>query len=57
MLNKEFKPPIKPKIKDQGDTKNIDTTYLNEELRNTPDNNNLHMDVLNQMNLRGFTYC
>ncbi len=58
MLNKEFKPPIKPKAKDQGDTKNIENVYLKEELRNTPpeNNNNLMLETLNGMNLKGFTY-
>jgi hypothetical protein len=33
---KKLKPLIKPKVKNQGDTKNIEDVFLFETLKNTP---------------------
>jgi serine/threonine protein kinase len=36
MFKKEYKPPIRPKVKNEHDTKNIDGVFLNEDIGNTP---------------------
>lgn len=36
LISKEIKPPIKPKVKSESDTKNIDGAFLKEKIGNTP---------------------
>ena len=54
LLKKDLKPPLQPKVKDFGCTKNIEGVFLTESIRNTPDI--LTQDTLNKMHFEGFTY-
>ena len=55
VLNKEYKPPVKPNVKDHSDTKNIDKIYLKQEIKNTPEGS-FSYTLLNKMNFDNFTY-
>lgn len=57
VLNKEYSPPIKPKVKDRGDTKHISKMFLSQEIANTPAEGTLDINLLNEMHFDNFTYC
>lgn len=38
VYNRKLKAPIKPKVKSDGDTRNIEGVFLNETIKNTPEN-------------------
>jgi hypothetical protein len=55
VLNKDYKAPIKPKVKSEGDYKNVDKQFLKEEIRNTPCKE-IDLQILNKMHFDNFTY-
>jgi len=56
VLRREYEPPIKPKVKGRGDTKHISQMFLSQELKNTPVEGTLDLDILNKMHFNDFTY-
>lgn len=53
-----MKPPIKPKVKNPWDTKNIDGIFLGEEIKQTPDHRDgsFNIALLNKLHFDNFTY-
>lgn len=57
VYTKEIPAPFKPKCSGDGDLKNVDKLYLNEPVKNTPeDDDGIRMTMLNHMHLNQFTY-
>ena len=50
------KAPIKIKVKNPGDTKNIDSHYLDEDITNTLDGNRLNEEMMDKLHFDNFTY-
>ncbi len=51
----KIKPPFKPEVQSPEDTRNIDTLFLNEKLKETPDKSMTGSEK-NKTNFKGFTY-
>jgi len=51
----KIKPPYKPVVQSPEDTSNIDTLFLNEKLKETPDKSMTGSEK-NKTNFKGFTY-
>lgn len=57
VLAKNTKPPIKIKVKKTEDTKHMDTKYLKEAIKNTPEREGgVNMALLNKMHFDNFTF-
>jgi len=55
--NREYPAPIKPKVKDGGDTKHISKLFLQQEIKNTPADSSMDMKLLKEMHFDDFTYA
>lgn len=55
-MNKEYPPPIKPKVKGKGDTKHIAKMFLSQDIKNTPTDTTIDLDLLKVMHFENFTY-
>jgi serum/glucocorticoid-regulated kinase 2 len=55
VLSKTYKPPIKPKVKGEGDTKNIDKKFLNEKILDTQPNK-IESIAVEKMHFENFTF-
>ena len=56
VLNKEYPAPIKPKVKGKGDTKHISKMFLNQDIKNTPTDTTIDLELLKVMHFDNFTY-
>lgn len=57
VLEKKLKPPIKIKAKKVDCTKHMDTKYLKEAIKNTPEREGgVNMALLNKMHFDNFTF-
>lgn len=57
VLDKKLKPPIKIKVKQEYDTKNMDKQYLKEAIKNTPERDGgVNLALLNKMHFDNFTF-
>lgn len=56
VLNKEYSAPIKPKVKGRGDTKHISKIFLSQDIKNTPTDTTIDLELLKVMHFDNFTY-
>lgn len=57
VVNKQIKPPIKIKVKQHDDTKNINKVFLKEAIKNTPEKDGgVNLALLNKMHFDNFTF-
>jgi len=54
---RDYAPPIKPKVKNGGDTKHISKNFLSQEIRNTPVEGSLDIKLMQEMHFDNFTYA
>ncbi len=56
ILARGYPTPIKPKVKNEGDTKHIAKMFLKQEIRNTPVDGELDLKLMQEMHFDNFTY-
>jgi serine/threonine protein kinase len=56
LLNKEYPAPINPKVKGKGDTKHISKMFLRQDIKNTPTDTTIDLELLKVMHFDNFTY-
>jgi serum/glucocorticoid-regulated kinase 2 len=54
--NRDYPPPMSPKVKSAGDTKHISKVFLEQEVKNTPTESTIDIQLMKEMHYDNFTY-